>query len=118
MTIDDTLDNQDFVLNEAAIIESLRRSADITLHPQLENALLIYDDTGKSTLTRLYQDFIAVAHKGGLPITICTPTWRANRHRISEARITDDVNGVKILGGCCGTSRDHLQYLVDHIRSE
>lgn len=93
MTIHETLDNHNFVLTEAAIIESLRRSGDITLHPRLENALLIYDGTGKRALTSLYQDFIAVAYKGGLPITICTPTWRANHHRISEARVTNDVNG-------------------------
>jgi len=84
----------------------------------LENALLIYDEIGKSALTRFYRDFFAVAHRGGLPIAIFTPTWRANRHRISEAQITTDVNGVKILGGCCGTSREHLQYLVDHIHGE
>jgi len=93
MTLQETLDNRDFVLIEAAIIESLRRSSDISLHPKLENALLIYDETGKRALTRLYQEFIAVAHKGGLSITICTPTWRANRLRISEAGVTDDVNG-------------------------
>ncbi len=87
------LDNHSFVLSEAAIIESLRRSGDITLHPRLENALLIYDGNGQSALANLYQNFIAVAHKGGIPITICTPTWRANHDRISEARVTNDVNG-------------------------
>jgi len=25
--------------------------------------------------------------------------------------------GVKILGGCCGTGKQHLQYIVDHINS-
>jgi homocysteine S-methyltransferase len=93
MAIDETLDNQPIILTEAAIIESLRRSGDIHLHPRLENALLIYDESGKRALTSLYQDFIAVAYKARLPITICTPTWRANHQRISEARVTNDVNG-------------------------
>jgi len=75
------------------MIESLRRAGNITLHPQLENALLIYDETGQIALASLYQNCIAIAHKGGIPITICTPTWRANPDRISEARVTNDVNG-------------------------
>jgi methionine synthase I (cobalamin-dependent) len=25
--------------------------------------------------------------------------------------------GLKILGGCCGTGVDHLQYLVEHIQN-
>jgi S-methylmethionine-dependent homocysteine/selenocysteine methylase len=93
MQIHKMLDDHSFVLTEAAIIESLRRSGHITLHPRLENALLIYDGTGQRALTKLYENYIAVAHKGGLPITICTPTWRANHERISEARVTNDVNG-------------------------
>lgn len=93
MEIQKTLDNHSFVLTEAAIIESLRRSRDIALHPRLENALLIYDADGQSALAHLYQNFIAVAHKGDIPITLCTPTWRANHGRISEAQVTNDVNG-------------------------
>lgn len=93
MNIHETLENHSFVLTEAAVIESLRRSGDIHLHPRLENALLIYDRTGQNALTRLYQGFIAVARKGGVPITISTPTWRANHERLAEARITHDVNG-------------------------
>ncbi|WP_211232806.1 homocysteine S-methyltransferase family protein [Desulfatirhabdium butyrativorans] len=87
------LENHRFVLTEAAVIESLRRSGDILLHPRLENSLLIYDGTGQRALTSLYRGFVAVARKAGIPITICTPTWRANHERLTEARITHDVNG-------------------------
>jgi S-methylmethionine-dependent homocysteine/selenocysteine methylase len=93
MKIQQMLNNHRFVLTEAAVVESLRRASDISLHPQLEHALLVYDKSGQSALTDLYQNFISVARKADLPITICTPTWRANQDRISEARITDDVNG-------------------------
>ena len=93
MDIRTIIDNHDFILTEAAVIESLRRSGDVHLHDRLENALLIYEKTGRRALSKLYQDFICVAHEGGVPITICTPTWRANQERISAAQITDNVNG-------------------------
>lgn len=93
MNIQTIIDDHDFILTEAAVIESLRRSGDVNLHPRLENALLIYEKTGKRALSQLYQGFIYVARRAGLPITICTPTWRANQERISAAQITDNVNG-------------------------
>ena len=93
MDIQKILNDHNFILTEAAVIESLRRSGDVNLHPHLENALLIYEEAGSRALSKLYQDFINVARKEGVPITICTPTWRANQERISTAHITDDVNG-------------------------
>jgi S-methylmethionine-dependent homocysteine/selenocysteine methylase len=92
MDIQTILDNHDFILTEAAVIESLRRSGNVNLHPRLENALLIYEEAGKRALSELYHDFIYVARKGGVPFTICTPTWRANQERISAAQIKNDVN--------------------------
>jgi len=93
MDMQKLLDNHDFILAEAAVIETLRRSGDVNLHPRLENALLVYEEAGKRALSMLYQGFINVARKGNVPITICTPTWRANQERISTAHITKDVNG-------------------------
>ncbi|MBA3036172.1 MAG: homocysteine S-methyltransferase family protein, partial [Desulfobacterium sp.] len=93
MDIKKILDNYDIILTEAAIIESLRRSGNVDLHPRLENALLIYEEAGKKALSNLYQEFINIACKQALPITLCTPTWRANQERISTAHITKDVNG-------------------------
>jgi S-methylmethionine-dependent homocysteine/selenocysteine methylase len=92
MDIQSILDNTDIVLTEAAVIETLRRSGDVILHPRLENALLIYDETGKSALSNLYQGFISVAHKADVPIIICTPTWRANHERLAETNIANNVN--------------------------
>ncbi len=87
------LEDHDFVLMEAAVIETLRRSGEIELHPRLENALLIYEDTGRKALTDLYQSFVDVAVTAGVPIIVCTPTWRANRERLATAGTTRDVNG-------------------------
>jgi homocysteine S-methyltransferase len=93
MDIQKILNDRDFILMEAAVIESLKRSENVRLHPRLENALLIYEKTGRKALSRLYQDFIGVARTADVPIMICTPTWRANLERISISHIPDDVNG-------------------------
>ena len=89
----ETIANTDFILAEAAVIESLRRSGAAVLHPRLENALLIYDDVGRTALTGVYRDYVSIARQAGVPIIICTPTWRANPERISAAGATRDVNG-------------------------
>lgn len=92
MSIQEAVNNYKLVLTEASVIESLRRSKDAVLHPRLEHALVIYDESGRKLLSEIYNGFIIVARQAGLPITICTPTWRANYERISEADITRNVN--------------------------
>ncbi|MBW2240097.1 MAG: homocysteine S-methyltransferase family protein [Deltaproteobacteria bacterium] len=93
MDIRKILDDHNFVLTEAAVIESIRRAGETNLHPRLGNALLIYDEVGSSALSRLYHDFISIAHRADVPITLGTPTWRANHERLSEANIQRDVIG-------------------------
>jgi S-methylmethionine-dependent homocysteine/selenocysteine methylase len=92
MNIQKILKDHDFILTEAAVLEHLRRSKRVNLHPRLENSLLIYDEVGKKELTFLYHTFIDVARKAGVPIIICTPTWRANQERLSAANITNKLN--------------------------
>ena len=46
----------------------------------------------KEHYTNLYQRYIDVARNYAIPMAICTPTWRTNRERISEAHIIDDLN--------------------------
>lgn len=90
------LDGNDFILTEAAVIEQLRRSEGVALHPHLENSLLIYSEIGSTALTRLYHTFIDVSRRAGVPIIICTPTWRANRKRVAAADISNDLNGAAV----------------------
>lgn len=93
MDITEAINDYKLVLTEAAVIEALRRYNDVNLHHRLENALLIYDKIGKSTLTGLYNGFISIAHRADVPITLSTPTLRANHERVSEGGIQRDVNG-------------------------
>ena len=92
MNIQKAIEKHDLILTEAAVIETLKRSGNVQLHPLLENALLIYDDAGKEALSQLYHEFVQVARNGGVPIAICTPTWRANQERLLSAKITKPLN--------------------------
>ncbi len=82
----------DYLLTEAAVIEALGREADIRLHPRLLNAPLIYDPQGRRRLAALYDGFVGVATAAGVPLLLTTPTWRANRDRLTAAGFTRDVN--------------------------
>ena len=53
MHLEKALAEHDFILTEAAVIETLKRDAEITLHPELVNALLIYDEMGRRAITEL-----------------------------------------------------------------
>ncbi|MFP4349138.1 MAG: homocysteine S-methyltransferase family protein [Thermodesulfobacteriota bacterium] len=93
MNLKTILERHRLVLAEAAIIESLRRSEEVDLHPRLENSLLIYQDLGRRRLSDLYRGYIDIALNAGVPILLCAPTWRANRERLAEAGVDADVNG-------------------------
>ncbi len=92
MDIRTAIEEHNLILTEAAVIESLRRSGDVELHPLLENAPLIYGEKGRAELSKLYRDFIYIAHEAGVPITLGAPTWRANRKRFEASGIEKDIN--------------------------
>lgn len=77
---------------EASIVESLRRSEDINLHPILVNAALIYEEVGKRALNKLYQGYIDIALEAKKPFLMCTPTWRTNHSRVIETNIKPSIN--------------------------
>jgi homocysteine S-methyltransferase len=86
------LTENELVLAEAAVVERLRRSARVALHPTLEHAPLVYDAAGRRELEEIYQDYIDVATGRGLPILLGTPTWRANRQRVEESGMPAVIN--------------------------
>jgi len=92
MDVVKTLEENSFILTEAAVIEALSRTAGVELHPRLEHALLLYDEPGRKALTNLYNSFIFVAKKSDVPVLITTPTWRANRERVAEENGCPEVN--------------------------
>ncbi|MCP4111946.1 MAG: homocysteine S-methyltransferase family protein [Desulfobacteraceae bacterium] len=92
MTLYDVMKENDFILTEASIDEALSNSTDVDMHLRLGNALFIYDEDYKNILSDLYHSFVSLACKAEVPIILFTPTWRANRERLSEANIRMNVN--------------------------
>lgn len=86
------IEDNPLVLMEAAINERLRRSSDVQLHPELVNAPLVYDPAGRDALTRIYGEYMDIAAAAGLPLLLCTPTWRANRSRVSDSTVSQAIN--------------------------
>ena len=86
------LDRHNLILIEAAVVERLRRSGKVELHPTLLNAVSIYDEAGRRELERIFRSYIDIAHKAQLPILLCAPTWRANRKRVLESKVSHDIN--------------------------
>ena len=86
------LKNNKLILMEGAVLEQLRRSGKVDLHPTLLNALLIYDEVGKKELKKIYQGYIDIALAAEIPFFMCTPTWRANQTRVLNANASRSIN--------------------------
>ncbi|MGR3176453.1 MAG: hypothetical protein ACUZ8E_00155 [Candidatus Anammoxibacter sp.] len=97
MDLKETVLSNDFILMEAAVIETLRRNKRISLHPRLEHAMLIYDEPDKTILSQIYCDFINISQGANIPICICTPTWRTNYERVIETETGKDINRDAVL---------------------
>jgi homocysteine S-methyltransferase len=90
------LDDHELILMEASIVERLRRTGDVALDPRLVHAPLIYDVAGRDALARLYESYLRIADEAGLPMLLCTPTWRASRDRVAASGIDPDVNAAAV----------------------
>ena len=91
-TLDQLLDDYDFILTEAAIVERLRRSEGIRLDPLLVHAPLIYSHEGRTVLSAIYNEYLTIAKDRRLPMLVCTPTWRANKERVLSAGENSRIN--------------------------
>jgi homocysteine S-methyltransferase len=82
------------MLTEGSIIERLRREYRYELHPHILNANCIYDQEGEKNLEEIYLQYISIGKKKNIPLTLFTPTWRANPERLGKSGLMlKDVNG-------------------------
>jgi len=81
------------VLMEAAIVERLRRSSRVELHPRLVHALVPYDGPGRRAMLAMFKEYVEIARRADLPLVLCSPSWRANRERVEEMSVELDLNG-------------------------
>jgi S-methylmethionine-dependent homocysteine/selenocysteine methylase len=72
------------IITEGSIIERLKREFKYPLDEILSNALMIYDETGKIFLEKIYREYIDIALSANFPIMLLTPTWRANKERTTK----------------------------------
>jgi len=86
------LANNPFILMEGAIVERLRRSAQVHLHDTLANAPLIHDPVAREVMGDTYRQYMDVARRAGLPILVLTPTWRANKARVEASDVSKSIN--------------------------
>lgn len=88
------------IIAECAIAERLRRMPEVTFHPTLYNAPLVYE-VGRSSeaMAGIYGEYICAAAEARLPMLMTAPTWRVDPDRIAladppvpESINTDAVN--------------------------
>lgn len=82
------------ILGEGAVIERLRRSADVRLDEHVVNSALIYQEAGRSALETICRQYLDIGQRYDLPLLLSTPTWRAGKERIAAAGLAGrDLNG-------------------------
>jgi homocysteine S-methyltransferase len=85
MTFKETVHSQQPVLTEGSMVERLRRDPDITLDPEIAHAGLVYSNSGRCALERIYRQYLSIGHRHNLPMLTLAPTWRANPERTDKA---------------------------------
>ncbi len=101
MTFTDIIQSQQPILTEGAMVERLRRDPQITFDPDLAHAGLVYSNTGRSALNRIYRQYLSIGQRYNLPMLTLAPTWRANPERVQKAG----------LGGVSKINRDCVRFL-------
>ncbi len=73
------IENQHSIFMEGALGERLKREYHLNFDKHIALAKLIYDINGRFALKSLWQEYIKIAKKYGLPFLATTPTRRANK---------------------------------------
>lgn len=73
------------ILMEGALGERLKREYYLNFDNYVAMAKLIYNPNGRFSLRSLWQEYISIAIKYGLPFLATTPTRRANKERVEQA---------------------------------
>lgn len=75
------------IITEGSVIERLKREFNYPLDELLSNSLMIYSDEGKILLENIYREYLDIAFTSTLPIMMLTPTWRANKERVTKSNL-------------------------------
>lgn len=87
MNFSEAINSYPYIITEGSIIERLKREFNYPLDDILSNALMIYDEAGKSLLEKIYREYLDIAETSDLPIMLLAPTWRTNKERTKNANV-------------------------------
>lgn len=90
--MENLIKNSKLILMEAGVNEQLKQSTSVCLHKILVNAPLIYDEPGRSVLYNIYKGYMDIAVKAKMPFLSTTPTFRADKERVSAAAAPKSIN--------------------------
>jgi len=94
MPFSEFLERYRCILGEGAVIERLRRNADLEMDAHIVNSAFVYDEAKRAALEAICRQYLDIGFEYGLPLLLSTPTWRASRERIATAGYEGlDVNG-------------------------
>ncbi len=92
-TISELLKRYPKILAECAVYEPLSRISGVNLHPTLFTSPLIYKNhPNHDDLKGVYESYLRIAEKYGLPILLTAPTWRLDHERIGDAGVSRGIN--------------------------
>jgi len=86
------LEENDLILMEGAVIEILRRTCNLSLHPTLLNTPFIYSEFDALEMKKIYKSYIQIAVEADVPFIMCSPTWRANHQNITSSGVKNTLN--------------------------
>lgn len=79
------------ILMEGALGERLKREYHLSFDDHVAMAGLVYRREGMRALWELWDGYIEIARRHGLPFLAATPTRRANRERIARSRYSERI---------------------------
>lgn len=99
MDIKNCIEKKYSILMEGALGERLKREYGLNFDNHVAMAKLIYDAKGRYALKSLWQEYIDIAQKYGLPFLATTPTRRANQERVEQEGCNSSIiiDNVKFL---------------------
>ncbi len=83
MQFEKYFNSRGFILTEGAIVERLKNEFNVTLNRHINHAGIIYE--GPDILSKIYQEYIGIAHKFDIPIMLMTPTRKVNFETIKSS---------------------------------
>ncbi len=87
MQFEKYFNSRGFILTEGAIVERLKNEFNVTLNRHINHAGTIYE--GPDILSKIYQEYIGIAHKFDMPIMLMTPTRKVNFETMKFSGFSD-----------------------------